>query len=121
MKKEILIAGGSGFIGQALQRHAVDRGYRVTLLSRQAGKDRIQWNPEVGTIDLPARLRFDAIINLAGDSLSKGRWTAEKKQDIYQSRIKSCRTLENYLFDGRLMTQVYIGASGVGIYGNTGS
>ena len=106
MKKEILIAGGSGFIGQALQKYAVDQGYLVTILSRHKGENTIQWNPESGTIDLPAKLRFNAIINLTGSSLSEGRWTSNRKQDIYQSRIKSCRTLENYLFDGRLMTGI---------------
>ncbi|HUR31911.1 MAG TPA: TIGR01777 family oxidoreductase [Saprospiraceae bacterium] len=120
MEKEILIAGGSGLIGTALQEHAIELGYRVTLLSRKAGDNRIKWDPEAGTIDLPVKMRFDAIINLAGASLSEGRWTAKNKQGIYQSRIKSCRTLENYLFDGRLSTDVYVGASAVGIYGDMG-
>lgn len=121
MKKHLLIAGGSGLIGRALLKEAGTRNWDVTILSRHAGKDRIVWNPELGTIDLSAKLHFDAIINLTGASLSEGRWTENRKKEIYDSRINSCRTLENYLYDGRIHTDIYIGASAIGIYGDCGS
>ena len=121
MKKQLLIAGGSGLIGKALQKEAHSHNWDVTILSRQPGKDRIVWNPALGTIDLSARIHFDAIVNLAGASLSEGRWTEDRKKEIYHSRINSCRTLENYLYDGRINTDIYIGASAIGIYGDRGS
>ncbi|HZI54508.1 MAG TPA: TIGR01777 family oxidoreductase, partial [Chitinophagaceae bacterium] len=64
---------------------------------------------------------FEAIINLAGASISEGRWTETRKKEIYDSRINSCRTLENYLYDGRINTDIYIGSSAIGIYGDLGS
>lgn len=120
MQKKLLIAGGTGLIGSALKEHAITKGWQVTLLSRQAGHERIKWDPAKGSIDLPVKIHFDAIINLAGASVSEGRWTEERKKEIYDSRIKSCRTLENYLYDGRLNTHFYLGASGVGFYGDRG-
>lgn len=108
-------------IGQAIQKYAVWNGWECTVLSRHSGPDTLTWDPVKGTIDLKSKMHFDAIINLAGASLNSGRWTGERKKDIYESRIKSSRTIENYLFDGRLNTDVYVGASAVGIYGDNGS
>ena len=121
MKKQLLIAGGSGMIGTELQRVARSANWDVTTLSRQPGVNRIKWDPEKGTIDLPSKRAFDAIINLAGASLNSGRWTESTKKDIYNSRMMSARTLENYLFDGRLTTKCYVGSSAVGIYGDQGT
>ena len=115
----MLIAGGTGFIGSALQKLALANHWQVTLLSRSEGKDVITWDPEKRFIDLPEKMHFDAIINLAGASLNN-KWTDTYKNEIYNSRIYSCRTLENYLFDGRLSTDVYLGASAIGIYGEKG-
>ncbi len=120
MKKQILIAGGTGLIGTALKEMAIVKDWDVTILSRQPGQGKIKWDPEKGTIELPSIMRFDAIINLTGASVSEGRWTEKRKEEIYDSRIKSCRTLENYLFDGRLNTGFYLGSSGVGVYGDRG-
>ena len=120
MSRTLLIAGGTGLIGNAIQKIARDRGWQVTLLSRQKRPGALQWDPEKRIIHLQEKLKFDAIINLAGSTINR-RWTTAVKNDILQSRLKSCATLEVYLFDGRLATDVYIGASAVGIYGDSGS
>ena len=121
MKKQLLIAGGSGLIGSALQEEALRQGWIVLLLSRHPGKDRIVWDPINGSIDIKEPQMFDAIINLAGASISGARWTNKRKIEIKDSRIKSSQTLESYLRNGMLATKVYVGASGVGIYGDRGS
>lgn len=118
MKKQLLIAGGTGMIGSELQRVARSANWDVSILSRQAGANRIKWDPKKGTIELPSKMTYDAIINLAGASLNSGRWTEITKKEIYNSRLMAARTLENYLFDGRLATKCYLGASAVGIYGD---
>jgi len=120
MKKQLLIAGGSGLIGSALAKEALHEGWYITILSRHPGPGRVVWDPAKGTIDFLGKLAVDAIINLAGASIADGRWTEEKKKEIYQSRINACRTLEKYLLDGRLSTSFYLGVSGVGIYGDNG-
>lgn len=116
----MLIAGGTGLIGSALKTEAGKSNWEVILLSRTTGKDRITWDPDNGTIDLHSKMNFDAIVNLAGASVSKGRWSPERKNEIRESRINSCRTLENYLYDGRINTNVYVGTSAIGIYGDQG-
>lgn len=118
--KSILIAGGTGLIGSALSKEAATLGYKVTLLSRSAGHGRITWDPAMGKIDMDQPQSFDAIINLAGSNLSDGRWTKKRKEEIINSRIQSAETLKQYLQQGILQTKVYIGASGIGYYRNSG-
>ncbi len=118
MKKQLLIAGGSGLIGSAIAAFARNSNWEVTLLSRSGGVGRIQWNPTNHEIALPEPMEFDAIINLAGASIAGNRWTKKRKKLILDSRLQSCATLEKYLESGLLKTQTYIGASAVGIYGH---
>jgi uncharacterized protein (TIGR01777 family) len=63
---------------------------------------------------------FDAILNLAGSNLSKGRWTDRRKKEIVSSRINSVETIREYLQQGLLHTNLYIGTSGIGYYRNSG-
>ncbi len=121
MKKQLLIAGGTGLIGSALQMEAVRHGWDVTILSRKKGPSYLTWDPRQGSIALTEPRAFDAIVNLAGSSIAGGRWTKWRKKEILQSRIDACLTLEKYLKKGQLQTRVYIGASGVGIYGDKGN
>ena len=118
--KTILIAGGTGLIGSALSKEVATLGYQVTLLSRSAGPSRITWDPAAGKIDIDRPQRFDAIINLAGSNLSAGRWTKKRKEEIINSRTQSAETLKQYLQRGLLQSKVYIGASGIGYYRNSG-
>jgi len=120
-RKQLLIAGGSGLIGTALQEAALGAGWDVMLLSRKAGKERIAWDPLNGSIDIKEPMEFDAIVNLAGASIASTRWTNKRKKEIIDSRINSSQTLQAYLTKGLLATKVYVGASGIGIYGDRGS
>jgi uncharacterized protein (TIGR01777 family) len=121
MKKHMLIAGGTGLIGSALTAAALTEGWDVTVLSRTPGNGTIMWDPENNTIAISESMSFDAIINLAGTSIAGSRWTEKRKKEIVDSRVNACRTIEKYLIDGTLKTQVYLGASAIGIYGNRGN
>lgn len=121
MAKRMLIAGGSGLIGSALKEEATKQGYEVILLSRSRIPDSITWDPERHTIDIEHPIFFDAIINLAGASISSGRWTKKRKYELLKSRLDSAKTLAVYLTDGRLTTYCYVGASAYGIYGDHGN
>jgi NAD dependent epimerase/dehydratase family enzyme len=118
--KTILIAGGSGLIGSALSAELSALGYEVIILSRSAGPGKITWDPSAGKIDIDQPLQVEAIVNLAGSNLSDGRWTKKRKEDIVSSRVQSAETLRSYLQQGLLQTNVYIGASGIGFYRNSG-
>lgn len=118
--KSILIAGGSGLIGTALSRELTALGYQVLILSRSNGIGKITWDPSSGKIDIDRPLQVEAIVNLAGSNISAGRWTKKRKKDIVSSRLQSADTLRQYLQQGLLKTHVYIGASGIGFYRNSG-
>lgn len=121
MKKQLLIAGGSGLIGTAIKELAISRGWEVMILSREPGRGKIVWNPETKSISLAEAMTFDAIINLAGASIAGSKWTTSRKKEIVDSRVNAAATIEKYLQQGLLKTQTYIGASAIGIYGDRGS
>src|SRR5271165_4778302 len=93
MISRILVSGVSGPIGTALFPSLKARGYEVTRLVRGAatGENQISWEPEKPMA--PDTVSgFDAVIHLAGESIV-GRWTAEKKRKIRDSRVLGTTTL----------------------------
>lgn len=118
--KRILIAGGSGLIGNALQLASKAKGYSLTILSRKLHPNGIVWDPGKGFMDLHKEESFDAIINLAGESIGEKRWTPDRKKAILSSRLDACHTLFKYMKDGLISTRAYIGSSGIGVYGDNG-
>lgn len=119
----ILIAGGSGFLGQKLGHRLVREGHRVQTLTRRPGStpDHITWNPDGSAGELPAHLEgADAVVNLAGENLAGGRWTAERKRVLVSSRILPTRTLANAINVCRNPPRVFVSASAVGYYGPHG-
>jgi uncharacterized protein (TIGR01777 family) len=109
-------------IGSALRVELESSGHKVVLLSRTAGADRVAWNPEVSGIDLDAIAkehgRIDAIVNLAGSTISKMPWTKNTKQDIIQSRLSSTTVLVDAIAQANHKPTVLVQGSAVGFYGN---
>lgn len=118
--KTMLIAGGTGLIGRALQARARAEGWTVYTLSRTAGEGRVVWDPARGVIDCADLPPFEVIVNLAGESIAGHRWTPAHKQRVRQSRLDAAGTLHRFVADGLLHTKTYIGASAVGYYGDQG-
>ena len=90
MSRKVLITGGTGLIGTRLAEMLIDAGYEVALLSRTTGTSHyrsFRWDPQAGTIDEAAIPYADYIINLAGSSVSDGKWTDERKREILTSRL----------------------------------
>ena len=114
----MLIAGGSGLIGQEVTKLAKQEGWIVSILSRSPGNGHVVWDPVKRHIQSMDNSSFDAIVNLAGASIAGGRWTEKRKKLIQESRLDSCATLEKHLSTGAMKTKVYIGASAIGIYGS---
>lgn len=114
--KSVLITGASGLIGKELVRKLKQKGYEVRTLSRNKSETNFYWNPEKKFMDEAAFENLDAIIHLAGASISK-RWTKAYKKEIYASRIKSADLL--FEFAKRLKTplKTFITASGTNYYG----
>ncbi|TCP24547.1 hypothetical protein EV207_12446 [Scopulibacillus darangshiensis] len=121
----ILITGGTGFVGQALCAYFAKQGDDVFILTRQRiqtnKKDNIyyiQWLKE-GSSPLDQLPPIDAAVNLAGTSINSGRWTDKKKEDIMQSRLKATATLIELISLMPIKPRVLINASAVGFYGTS--
>lgn len=122
---KVLITGATGFVGTQLAHRLLARGDQVTIIDRSPER-----RPHV-----PVDARYicghttrsgqwqqavaeqDALVNLAGASIFK-RWTARRKQEIYESRIVTTRNLVDAIPSGRKL--VLCSTSAVGFYGFRG-
>lgn len=119
--KNVLITGGTGFIGRSLAKELSNSGYSVSLLTR--GESRggaiksYHWDPENSHIDPEALKGVDIIIHLAGVNISGIRWTREGKREIVESRVKSADFLRERLKLEGTHPELFISASATGYYG----
>lgn len=118
----VLVAGASGLVGRALAARLTDQGHRVLRLVRRPAvtQDEISWNPGAGEIAPGAFEETDAVINLAGENLAAGRWTAKRRAAILRSRVDTTRTLVAALREAKRRPAVFVNASATGIYGDRG-
>jgi uncharacterized protein (TIGR01777 family) len=122
MKKNVLITGGSGFIGKHLTRLLTENGFSVSILSRNfkqnsANVSYYKWDLAKGFIEDAAVLKADYVIHLAGEGIAEKRWTTKRKQDIVQSRAKSVALICDVLKKNNKQLEAFVTASGIGIYG----
>ncbi|RKS90354.1 hypothetical protein BC952_2739 [Flavobacterium limicola] len=122
MKKNVLISGGSGFIGRNLTTLLLAKGYSVSILSRTEKQNTgdvfyYKWDVAKQTIDEEAILKADYIIHLAGENIAEKRWTAKRKAAIIDSREKSTQLLYSVLKKHYKKLDAFVSASAVGIYG----
>ena len=110
-----MIGGGSGFIGSALKAALLERGDRVTLISRTAGPDRITWD-ELAKNGLP---RCDAVVNLAGRHIldMSRRWNDAYREEVLNSRIETTRTLVESINRSPHLPGVFVSTAGKCFYG----
>jgi len=118
MTSQTLVSGVSGPIGTALLPSLKIRGYEVTRLVRgsTAGDGQVPWDP-ARPIPPEVVSGFDAVIHLAGESIV-GRWTADKKLKIRDSRVVGTANLAQALAQAKNKPQVFICSSAVGVYGD---
>jgi uncharacterized protein len=120
--ESVLIAGGSGLVGDRLCHILTQNGYRVMILSRKKYNNGniavYEWDVEKGTIDENAILRADYVINLAGTGIADARWTDARKKLIIESRVKSAELLLSTFKKLNHFPKVYISAAAIGFYGD---
>ena len=122
MKKNVLITGGTGFIGKYLTRLLIANGYSVSIFSRSLKQNAddisyFRWDIANHFIEEEAILKADYIIHLAGEGIADQRWTAKRKEEIVQSREKSIQLIYDVLKKHNKKLDAFVSASGVGIYG----
>jgi len=119
--QRIAISGASGLIGSALVGHLKSEGHTVQRLVRRApvSPDEIQWDPKTGFVDIEALRGVDAVIHLAGVGVSDKRWTKRFKSEILNSRLLGTTAIANAVAE--VKPQVFISASAIGWYGDSGN
>jgi uncharacterized protein (TIGR01777 family) len=114
----IVIPGGSGQVGHILARHFHAQGHAVTVFSRNprpAPWRTVAWDgltPGDWVADLE---QSDVCINLAGRSVNC-RYTAANRREIYESRVRSTRLLNQVVGSFRCPPRLWVNASTATIY-----
>ena len=124
----VLVSGGTGFIGSRVCTALHEQGDTVHVLSRnparaenkiKSAKSVYGWNPETEKLRSEAISDVKAVVHLAGETIA-GRWNNEKKQRIRDSRILSTRNLVESFADVSTKPDVLVCASAIGYYGDSG-
>lgn len=121
---QILITGGTGLIGRRLCRALLAEGHELTVFSRDPASvpakcgtgvhalgSLAEWHPSRG---------FDAVINLAGEPIIDKRWSAQRKQVLWDSRVTLTEELVRRIAAAEHKPVVLLSGSAVGYYGDRG-
>ncbi|HNT24878.1 MAG TPA: TIGR01777 family oxidoreductase [Anaerolineales bacterium] len=124
---KIIITGGTGLIGRALAKNLAQDGHQAILLSRRHGQT-AGLTPGMQVEHWDGRSAqgwgaladgADAIVNLAGENISAGRWTAQRKQAILESRVNAGAAVVEAIRQAARKPGVLIQSSAVGYYGSS--
>jgi hypothetical protein len=121
-RKSVLVTGATGLIGRRLVAALAASGHDVTALVR---------SPATAALPAPVRIvtsldqvadgaRLDAVVNLAGEPISNGFWTAKKRRSILRSRLKTTRAVVRMIARQAEPPPVLVSASAIGWYGLRG-
>lgn len=120
----ILITGGTGFIGSALTHRLIEQGHRITVLSRSPDKVEKICGQGVkalaGLDQLNVEDSYQVIINLAGESIADARWSEARKQQLRASRVGLTKQLIACIARMNVKPELLISGSAIGYYGNQG-
>jgi uncharacterized protein (TIGR01777 family) len=119
--QRIAITGASGLIGTALVGQLKSEGHTVQRFVRRpvVAPDEIQWDPKTGYVDIEALRGVDAVIHLAGVGVGDKRWSKKYKSEILNSRLLGTTAIAHAV--NEVKPQVFISASAIGWYGESGN
>jgi hypothetical protein len=120
---KILVSGSHGLVGSALVQSLKSDGHEVFSLVRRPPRSdaEVEWYPDRGSLALSRLEGTDAVVHLAGESIASGRWTANKKQRIRDSRVQATTVLSEALANLKEPPGILISASAIGYYGDRGN
>lgn len=123
-KRKVVIAGGSGFIGQHLASRLIENGYEVSILTRDQRKvsestSEISFTHWIGTDAewIQTLENSDAVINLCGSGIADHRWSRKHKAEIRTSRIEPSLLLVNAIKKLNRRPRLFVQGSAIGFYG----
>jgi uncharacterized protein len=122
---QIVVTGGTGFIGRPLCASLCQEGHHITLLTRRIDAERswgstvtvVEWNGLEGRAWEHCLDGADAVIHLAGAPIADGRWNDARKQLLMESRVLTTRLLVEALSRCSSKPRTLVSASGIGYYG----
>ena len=120
----VAVSGSTGLVGSALVEKLESDGYEVVRLvrptTRSANPGDIRWDPKTGAIDQAALEGVDAVVHLAGETISALRWTRDKRRRIRESRVRGTDTLARAIAGLSRKPSVLVCAGATGYYGDRG-
>jgi len=120
---KVVLAGGRGFLGQALGRVLAAEGWEVVVLSRDpreaAPFREVLWNGETGGAWAAELAGAAALVNLAGRSINCVH-TLEHSREILESRLNALKALAKGYARAKNPPPVWVQCSATGYYGNAG-
>ena len=121
---KILITGGTGLIGRRLCKALLAKGHELTVLSRKPETVAAKCGEMVQAMttldEWHTDTVFDAVINLAGEPIVDARWSTERKQRLWQSRVSLTEALIQGIANATHKPSVLLSGSATGFYGDGG-
>ena len=119
---QVLLAGASGFLGQALARSLVAQGHQVVRLVRAETQatNEARWDPARGEVDRELVEWADVVVNLAGASNIHFPWNDAYRRTFLESRTRTTRTLAEAVAKSARQP-VFLAQNGISGYGDRGT
>jgi hypothetical protein len=123
MERKVVIAGGSGFLGQSLSAFLIEKGYKITIISRNPAKmvngiRYVQWDG-LHLDDWASEVDGSyTLVNFTGKSVNC-IYTKKNKEEIISSRINSVHALQQAVLNSKMPPKVFVQAGSLAIFGNT--
>jgi uncharacterized protein (TIGR01777 family) len=122
----VLVTGGTGFIGKQIIHALLEKGHAVTNLTTQRKQEgvvsekfqHVYWNPTSKEINKSLLTSIEGVVHLAGYSVAN-KWSAANKALMVSSRISSTEFLCELLNEMVVQPAVMVGASASGYYKNS--
>ena len=124
---DILISGGSGFLGSAFSKEIVQRYQNknkqisMTWLTRDKTQQHLT-EVKMMTYDELAKTdqSFDVIMNLAGAGIADSRWSEARKEQLMASRVKPTESIVAFIARTHVKPKLMVSGSAIGWYGTQG-